>query len=209
MLKFYTTILVILFTSQVVAQKRLEKSINANQIDKVIIYGDGMYKIKIIASKTNAISLKATIEGETFENLLLTEKRTLDEIIFGLDYSPFFKPENDKLAAHKVIAVELVLEIPENKIVKVTSNLASFDGEGIFKKLEVALDKGDCTVSNFLGNGMFQTLKGDIQIEAFPQVMGTAISHKGEVLNELKNFQIFQISAESKHGDIRLLQTNY
>ncbi|GER58808.1 DUF4097 family beta strand repeat-containing protein [Patiriisocius marinus] len=209
MLKFYTTILVIVFTSQVIAQKRLEKSMDASQIDKVIVDGDGMYKIKIITSETNTITLKATIEGETFENLLVTEKRELETITFGLDYSPFFKPENDKLAAHKVIAVELILEIPKKKIVEVVSNLASFRGEGIFKKLKVVLLEGSCSVNSFTGNGLFQTLKGDITIKATSQVMGIAISQYGSVLNELPKYGNFRIEAESKHGDIRLLQTNF
>lgn len=207
MLKFYTLIIALLLSSTVIAQKRLEKSFDATGIDNIIVEGNGIYTITITTAQVNVITLKATIQGETFENLLITEKQKLGTITFSLEYSPFFKPENDKLAAHKVVAVELFLEVPENKTVKVNSDLALFKGSGRFKEIEVSLKQRDCYLSNFLGNGVFQTLKGDIIIEALSEVSGTAKTQKGSVINTLKKHQKFKISAESKHGNIHLSQT--
>jgi hypothetical protein len=99
--------------------------------------------------------------------------------------------------------------IPENKIVNVHSDLASFEGTGFFKSLNVSLSQGNCKLHNFNGDGIFHTLKGDIIIQAHPEVTGVAISEYGTVSNSLRIHQKYDIAAQSKHGNIDLTQIKY
>ena len=209
MLKFHT-LLILLFVSNVgFAQKKLNKIFDGKEIDTITVNGDGIYSITLLSVPNQEIVLNATIEGETYENLLITEKRDFNAITFSLENTPFFIPENDKLAVHKVIAVHLIITIPENKTVNVNSDIAILQGSGKFKHLEVKLKQGDCLITTFLGNGDFQTLEGDITVVADSKVSGKAISQRGTVSNTLITNQYLQIKAESKHGNIYLTQTEY
>lgn len=209
MLKYYTYILLFFFAISVSAQKKLEKIVDATDIEEIVVHGDGIYNIKIATKKVAEITLKATITGETFENLIITQKRELNKLTFGLAYAPFFVPANDKLAAHKVFSVEIEMVIPENKEVVVMSDLASLSASGIFNHLSVSLKNGNCSIHKFLGKGVFHTLKGHITIEALPQVSGEAVSETGKVVNHLRKQLQKDISVQSKHGNIYLYQTEY
>jgi hypothetical protein len=207
MLKLYTVISLLLFPSIGFAQKQLEKTFDATTIDTITIDGNGIYKINVQTAVTTSISIIATIDGETYENIVITSKPSLNEITFGVGSTPGFIPENDKLAAHKIIAIELKVLVPEDNNVTIGSDIADFEGSGVFKCLSVALSQGACTVNNFKGNGVFYSLLGDLKIQTFPEVSGTAISQYGIVENTLRKHQKFEIMAESTHGNIYLTQT--
>ena len=180
---------------------------DAATIDSIAIDGNGIYKINIQTAATKSISIIATIDGETYENIVITSKQSLNEITFGVGSTPGFIPKNDKLAAHKIIAIELKVIVPENKNITVNSDIATFEGSGVFRHLSVILTQGSCMVNNFKGNGVFYSLLGDLKIQTLPEVSGTAISQYGVVENTLRKHQKFEIRAESTHGNIYLTQT--
>ncbi|MAP54229.1 hypothetical protein [Altibacter sp.] len=189
------------------AQKILEKEWAATGMHSVILQSDVLYNVQIFSEEVNTISLLTTIEGETFENVLIEATEKAGVLHLSLGYSPFFIPENDKLAAHKVLGIEMVLRVPKDFSVSVQSALASVMAKGTFTHLEVALAQGDCEVFQFLGNATLQTLTGAIMVYAKQGVSGIATSQTGEVLNVLPANGDYKIHAESRTGTIQLLQT--
>ncbi|MGJ8665490.1 MAG: hypothetical protein ACSHW7_03925 [Patiriisocius sp.] len=207
--KFKTSLLLLLFLSTVGvhSQKILEKEYDAQTIKTLQIDGKGVSEIHVISEKRNTISLKATIAGETGDDVMITEKELQNNIKFGIKYAPYFTAVNDKLAAHKVLSVILEYRIPENLDVEVFSDIGSFWGSGFFENLKVSLERGNCFITDYFGNATIMTLKGAIEISVVENVSGTAVSKNGMVLNKLPKGNEINISAESRDGNITLTQT--
>ena len=74
-------------------------------------------------------------------------------------------------------------------------------------KINVYLENGDCQLNDFLGNASIKTKHGNIKVHARENVSGRAFSTNGSVVNYLPGQAKYTIIAESRDGDISLLQT--
>ncbi len=188
----------------------MEQEFSASEISTIEISTETIYHIKITSEKTNTIKIKTHIEGEHYENVVLNMIEKEGTLQIDTSFSPFFKTENDKLAAHKVIAIEIELIVPEEISIKIEAEIASVETYGKFKNISVLLENGNCKLQDFLGNAMLKTKQGFIEVYAENKMFARAISKKGTVINELlnrnKNASDYQIEAESLSGDISLYQ---
>jgi len=198
---------IILFTTEITAQKILQKEFSASGFETLALHSDDVFTVNISTKKTDKITIQTHVEGEYYENVVVntSEKNRILTVTTG--YSPFFEKENDKLAAHKVIAIDMEITIPETMKVEIQSKIASVTGKGTFKNMFVALENGTCLLKKFKGNATLYTKKGAIVVHAKPNVTGEAVSKKGTILNELPKAGIYKIIAESITGSITLLQT--
>lgn len=194
------------FISNSFAQKIIEREIDAAHLAVIEINSNDLFAIRISSEKTNKIKIKTRIEGENFENVVLSIVEKNETLTIIPEYSPYFNVKNDKLAAHKVIAIELDLFIPENFEIYIKSTLASIETLGSFKLISALLERGNCTFNTFKGNAIVKTNRGEIIIYANRETTGIAISKYGLVINELSNSGVYSIKAESIRGDISLLQ---
>lgn len=207
MLKTIVYILVgIIFSSEGVAQKTLQKEWNAGAVDTLSIVSDAIYSIEIKSVETNTISISTSIEGEHYESVMVNAVTTGRKLNISTGFRPYYIPENDKLAAHKILSIEMHIVVPENIAVVVYSELASVTGYGQYRYFEVALGGGRCYLYDFIGNARLYTTNGEIVVHTFPGVRGKANSLKGQVTNNLGETGKFYIEAESKVGQIKLLQ---
>ncbi|RFN59311.1 hypothetical protein [Marixanthomonas ophiurae] len=207
MLKYIVILVgVILFTTEAKAQKVLQKEFSASGFETLIIESDDVFTIDISAKKTDKIKINTHIEGEYYESVVLNTSEAHKTLTLSTGYTPFFKKENDKLAAHKVIAIDMVITVPENLKVEIRSKIASVTGKGTFKNMFIALENGQCLLKNFTGNATLYTKQGAITVYAKPDVSGQGLSKKGTILNELSKTGKYKITAESITGSITLLQ---
>ncbi len=189
-------------------QKTIQKSYPGEGIGQILIEGSGVFNIKVSARDTPTIMVKSQVNGEGFENILLQLKDKNGTLVLGHNYTPFFEPPNDKLAAHKVLAIEMELVIPLDLNVSILSNLASVEGSGSFKELRIGLDKGMIALIDFSGNAHLSTKEGDIKVEALALSIGAkATSKNGLVVNQLGTAGKFKMIVESVNGDITLLKS--
>lgn len=189
------------------SQKVIEKTWDADAFHKLEISSDEVYKIKIIAEPTSEIKLISQIEGENYENLNIGASEKNKTLTLKPTYRPYFKPKNDKLAAHKVISIEMILTIPESMEVAISAKIASLEIQGSLQKLDVNLRDGHCFLKDFVGNARINTRDGDITVYAQHWVTGKAISKYGIIKNELVSKGKYLIKAESVNGNISLLKT--
>lgn len=207
MLKYIIIIIgVVLFSTEASAQKVLEKQFNASAFETLVIESDDVFTIDISAAKTDKIKVRTHIEGEHYESVVLNTFEAHNTLTLSTGYSPFFEKENDKLAAHKLIAIDMEIIVPENLNIEIRSKIASVKGNGTFKNMFVALENGTCLLNNFEGNATLYTKRGPITVYAVPKMAGEAISKKGVVINELSKNGSYKIKAESITGTIKLLQ---
>ena len=209
MLKNSIFILLIIFTFTAVnAQKMVQKEWASQQVDTIFIQSNALYSIRIKSEETENIQLETNVEGEVYEAVVvnaLLEGRTL-QIKTG--YSPYFSPKNDKLAAHKVLSIEMQLIIPKDIAVVIFSKTASVLMSGEISYFETALESGNCSFEDFRGDARLFSDSGDINVEAQTMVGGRAVSEKGRVQNELPLSGTYFIEAESNRGDIGLFKND-
>jgi len=208
MSKGVASILIILFgVSEIFSQKIVEKRIEASKIEKVIINGNAIHKISIRTEKTEEIEVLCHIEGESYENIILTTFEADNILTVGTSTTPYFVVENDKLAAHKVMYIEVMIVLPEHLNVFINSEIAAVETEGNYKYLYLLLENGNCIISHFSGDANIQSKHGDIFVYAEKNVSGRAISKYGNVINTLHSGGKFNLMAESRDGNISLIET--
>lgn len=204
-----TFILVVLlvYSQDVCGQKLIERNWDSHGISRLLLTTDMAYSINITTARVSQISLRARAEGETFEHVLINEKLDQDQLQLFTSYTPYYEPINDKLAAHKVMGLDVQLTLPEGMVVEVRSALASVQGQGRFLDFSARLEDGNCTLKEFKGNARLITQGGFICVSAKEGVTGKATSKHGKVLNTLAENGNYLIWAESVRGDIKLLPT--
>lgn len=190
-----------------VAQKIIEKEFSANGIHKLSLDDDSIFRIKITSSKRESIKMKVHVSGEHSEAIIIEKNRSKGRLSLKTAVMPYFTFENDKLAAHKVMAIEVELFIPKSISVEIKSKLASLETVGRITNLAVSLKNGDCTLVDYSGNAHLKTEDGNIYVKSKSKISGTAISKNGTVENTLPTRGKFLVEAESINGNIYLLQT--
>ncbi|AVI50738.1 hypothetical protein C5O00_05950 [Pukyongia salina] len=205
MLKRPILILLLLLSAHgLFAQKKVQKQWNASGIDTLWIDSDVVYKVRISEGGAESIDLITSIEGEYFEAVTVDTKITGRTLKIDTGFSPFFKPKNDKLAAHKVLSIEMILQVPENLAVVIRSKSASVSFKGSLSFLETALENGNCELMRFRGNARLYSVSGNITVDALSNVGGRAISEEGNMYNELELEGAYFIEAKSRRGSVSL-----
>ena len=189
------------------AQKTIQKEFSSEEIHTLSIEDDAIFKISAQTSKEETIKIVFHISGEHSESVIIEEKIEEDKLSIKTGFAPFFVMEDDKLAAHKVMAVEMELIIPQTISIEIKSKLASVETRGPIGNLAISLGNGSCSLKGFKGNAHLKTVAGNITVQAQKDVSGKAISKNGTVQNDLSSIGEFFIEAESINGNIMLLQT--
>ncbi len=197
-------VLLLFLTANLYSQKRVEKKIDGKTIGKIRIVSQNISSLTINSTETDVILINAVFHGETASNIVLTSKTEGDNLIIGTAFTPFFIPENDKLAAHKVLAGDVKMEVPKGYSVSIELENASVFVSGDYKKLQVALQRGNLELTTFKGNAFLSTIDSDIKVKALTGVRGIGESKNGKVINELEGNGSFLIKAYSRNGSISL-----
>ncbi|WP_026450960.1 hypothetical protein [Aequorivita capsosiphonis] len=190
------------------AQKIIEKEFSAEGIHRLSIADDSIFSIKINSSKRESIKMKVHVSGEHAEAIIIEENRFQGKLALKTAVMPYFTFEKDKLAVHKVMAIEVEMYIPETISVEIKSKLASLETKGKIQNLSVSLQNGSCILTDFSGRARLKTITGNIELKAQKEVSGKAVSRNGTVVNTLFKEGKFLVEAESINGDIYMLQTN-
>jgi hypothetical protein len=205
--KTLLSLLLVFGISGAISQKLVEKQLDATRFERLIISSDIINTLTITSEATNEISILNKVVGENYENVVVTTSEENKTLKIGTSYSPFFIAENDKLAAHKVMSVDIELTIPNFLYVEVNTPIASISVTGNYSNFQAFLENEDCHLNNFLGNASIKTKQGNIKVYAKANVSGRAFSTNGSVVNYLPGRAKYTIIAESRDGDISLLQT--
>lgn len=162
------TILTFLLTfASVIAQKRLSQRYDAEGIKELYINSNEIFEVRINAAFTDQITVNTIIEGETFASTLVNSKIENGVLKITTGKTPDYIPFNDKLSAHKVMAIELEIVVPIGLDIWVYSTLASLDTYGELGQVRVDLGRG-----HFKGEGFrfresaqINTISGSVSIE--------------------------------------------
>ncbi|MEP2936359.1 MAG: hypothetical protein ABJM06_11870 [Gilvibacter sp.] len=200
-------LLIFFFCGITLAQKRVLKQWDASALESLHFIADVASSVHILATDTEQLTVSATMEGEYANSLFAGVIRESNgQWTLVTSFESFSVSPNDKLAAHKVKAIELIIEIPKDKEVSIEANDASLLAEGSFKGLKASLVNGNCQLLSYKGNANLEVHNGDTVVFATQGVAGDAISAQGNTTNELPTTGVYLIKVRAQKGDISLFK---
>lgn len=202
-MKYILSIIILLASYCLYAQKSTEKTWSANNIKTLSIDGENIFKIKITNSNSNTISLKVKIEGEYAEQLVIIDTISEEKILISSSFQPLFKKDNDKLSAHKVLSVEYEISVPNHVNLDIKSDIASVQISGSYPSVFIELKQGNCNLNQFLGEATINTIEGNITIET-NNAKVEAFTKAGTKNIHVFKFAYHQIICHSINGNIKV-----
>lgn len=138
------------------------------------------FELALGNSDSDEVIVQAHIDGEYSKDLLIEIEEEGTMLMIRPDFRPEFRHPNDKLSAHKVISIHLIVLVPEYTNVKVYGNHTLVQASGIYSATEFTLDDGQCTFK--------------VEAETLQ-----ATTHSGDIYFESKGAQV---EAESRYGRV-------
>ncbi len=157
----------LLFATQLIfGQKIVQKTVVKPNIKSVQIDVSKCYTLNITTANTNEMHIEATFDGEYQKDLLLVIDEQKSSIMVDTKFQPSFIHPNDKLSAHKVIAIDLKMVLPENLNITAYGTSCDITATGKYKNLKLVASEGDCFLVNVSKNVEVTTQQGNISISA-------------------------------------------
>ena len=202
------SILFMLVTMSLYAQKRLSQTYDATAIKELYIHSNEIFKIKITTGEVREITVATIIDGETFASTMLNTSTNDGVLKITTGKTPDYIPFNDKLAAHKVMAIELEIIIPIGLDVSIYSTLASVDTYGKLGQVRIDLGRGHFKGEEFRfrESGKINTISGSIYISS-DLVNVTAQSRNGKVDIPPTQAKGPLLAIKSIHGDVTVVKS--
>jgi len=148
------------------AQKIVKKTILNPEIKAIQIDAKNCFEVKMMTSNTEELLVRATIDGEYKNDLILNLEEEGSNISVSAGFSPNFKNPNDKLSAHKVVSIALEINVPEFHRVQLNGTSCNVFVTGLFEQLKVTLNDGSCTIKEVSEKVTVITQSGNINVES-------------------------------------------
>jgi len=136
--------------------------INSDDLRKVVLSSDEVYKIDLKTHLGEEIIITSKTEGEYLNEIRLDTEQRGNTLYLSSLFRETFKDGYDKLSAHKVFSMELELQVPRGMTIEIHSNVASVFLSGKYERVFVQLYDGSFYLKNFTGDGIINTLNGNI-----------------------------------------------
>lgn len=180
---------------------------DAAEINSVIISGDEVFKIEIVAADVDEISITTYSEGEYAQQIGLIKEIKNNTLFLKSEFLDILQGGFDKLSAHKVFSFQIKLIVPENINVSVASNIATVIAEGKYENLQIQLKQGNCEVRKFAGNALVNTFTGDIFFEIRKNMRIKASSRNGSIEIPDNMASDTSLKLTSISGNIKVMKT--
>ncbi len=146
------------------AQKVLKKTIVRPEVAFVGIDAANCFQIEVETTAGNDLTVEAKIDGEYYQDLLVSIKEEGSSLQVSAGFRPSFSVPNDKLSAHKVISIALNIKIPIGKQVQLFGTSCNLTISGQYESFDVSLNDGHCHLKNVSENVEVNTQSGNIYV---------------------------------------------
>ena len=205
-MKLALLLLLILTGFSAFGQKETSQVLEASGIQKVLFASDEVFRIRLSTTSEKIITIRSMADGEYYNDIGLETQVEAGILYLSSKFREILQSGFDKLSAHKVLAMEVELRVPEGIVVEINSNLASVHGEGIHERLIVELKSGSCYLQNFSGNAVINTYEGNVEVQT-RSAMVEASSRHGSVKTPALNIGPQKIEITSVNGNISVQKT--
>lgn len=147
------------------SQKKIIHSIELDPKTDIVYFDlDKVFNINLKTTTSDIITINAFSEGEYANHFVVNEKNTGRQLNITGSIAFSFPNNQDKLSAHKVHAIDIEIEIPENLKVIIRSDIGNLKVAGNYKTFFGDLMSGNCYLEDIQGNITVQTIKGGINL---------------------------------------------
>ena len=187
------------------AQNSLTKTIAADSVNSIEINGNQIFNISVTTTKNNKILVSSTLDGEYQNKYQIALKQEGTQLFLALNYVSFEDIPDDKRNANKVIAATLKVEIPEDLMLNIKSDVGSVNVTGQFKSIFIELLQGYCNVVGKTTSATINTIDGNIKVATNNAVINANSKHgnsKADLLKPSENvWHLYSIN-----GDITVVK---
>ncbi|WP_274474237.1 hypothetical protein [Mangrovimonas aestuarii] len=143
----------------------MEKKLDAYGLEQIDINANAVSEISVSTADINEIAVKAYVEGEYNENIVLNVVRESEKISLNCQFQPMFTMPDDKLAAHKVTAIVMEIVLPESLSIYLISDISHVTLSGVYNSCMVELINGYLEVDDFEGELLANTIRANMLIK--------------------------------------------
>lgn len=204
-MKFLPVILFFL-SLNLTAQKEIQRKIDASGLQSIIIDSDEVYRVTIRTAAVKLITISSRADGEYYNEIHLDPDMDQNTLYLQSQFRKKLQSGFDKLSAHKVFAMEVTLEIPNDMNIQVRSNVASVHLKGKFKNVILELKSGSGYLKDFSGNAVVNTYNGNIEVESNYAVVEAESRHGRVIVPQIKTGDN-HLKLTSINGDIKVMET--
>lgn len=202
---FFTSFFLILFLSAS-AQKVTREVLTAEDLERIVFSSDEIYKISVSTAPGKEVIITTRTEGEYFNDISLEQDLRNKTLFLNSQFREILQNGFDKLSAHKVFSMEVELQIPENLVLEINSNLASVYLSGSYERVFIQLKNGSCYLEDYRGNAVINTFDGNI-LGTARSIDVEATSRHGEVVVPKILHGNHKMVLTSINGDIKVSET--
>jgi len=178
--KAFLWVMVMFFAGIIHSQNKINETISAEGISKILIDGNQIFNIEVHAVPSNDIEVFSLTDGEYQDYYKIYTEIQQKKLFIQLQKIPLNKIPDDERNAHKVVAATLTVYMPEKLDLSIRSDIGSVNATGDFNELNVQLFQGNCNIIGSAVNGTVYTFDGNILISTTPATID-AHSNNGTV----------------------------
>ena len=182
-------------------QNETYRTMEAKNLERVIVQGDQIFEIEVYAEKRFTIQLRSLLDGEYENDFQISAVERNGTLEIKLRESNFAGIPDNKRNAHKVVAAKLQLVIPENLQLEVVSDVGYLVAEGEYKAVMADLRSGYFKFSGSAALLRVETGRGNIYVSTKNTAI-QAVSTNGNVRGADGTTGTNRAILKSNNGDI-------
>lgn len=187
------------------AQTTTSFTIQDKSINQVSFSAEQVSVINFTTHSESSISFASASES-TYKNELYFDYKVEGSVLFIKSVFPARLAFGDnKMTSMQEFSVSVNMVLPEDLKLDIRSDMASVEGQGVFKSLTINTKSGYCRLKSFLGNANINTYDGLINLTT-RQAKIKAQSQTGNVNIDESLVQNYFINLRSVNGDIKVIQ---
>jgi DUF4097 and DUF4098 domain-containing protein YvlB len=188
------------------SQYKTSFQIEDKKIKVVVFEAEQVSLIALNTKGQSKIQFNSTSEGTYKRDLYFDYVINQDSLIIKSIYPKSLEFGDNKMTSMQEFSVSVRLSLPENLSFILDSEIASVEGSGIFKNVQINTKSGYCKLINFVGDANINTYNGKIYVKT-RQAKVEAKSQAGDVNIDPALVENNQLNLRTVNGDIEVIQS--
>jgi len=188
------------------SQYKTSFQIENSKLKVVVFEAKQVSLINLDTNRQSKIKFNSTSEGTYKRDLYFDYDINQDSLIIKSIYPKSLEFGDNKMTSMQEFSVSVRLSLPENLSFILDSEIASIDGSGIFKNVQINTKSGYCKLINFVGDANINTYDGKIYVKT-RQAKVEAKSQAGDVNIDPALVENHQLNLRTVNGDIEVIQS--
>ncbi len=186
-------------------QVQWNKTLNELDLKGITIDMRFIHGLTLSTHRSKDVLLNTQSEGEYQLQYVVVTQYDNHWLTVYPQRAPSFKSYNDKLSAHKVIAMNLEIRVPEYIKVEIEANQGNLNVSGLYRELYIQIDEGSLKMFHIAEQSTIKTKGASVYLNIDSGTVETK-SEKGKVVGFIAPNRNHHYDISSQYGPIFLNQ---